>query len=277
MPDLGPILITGASSGIGAATALRLARAGHVVYATARKPDTLADLATAGATTRALDVTDEASARSVVEEIVRDHGRIGALVNNAGYGAYGAIEDVDLSRVRTQFETNFFGVARLVQLCLPSMRTAGRGRIVNVSSMGGRLTFPFGGYYHASKYAVESLSDALRVEVAPFGIQVSIIEPGLITTHFGDTAGSALSSSTPGGSPYQAATATVNAAMERSYGNKLVTAGPDAVAKAIERALTARKPRSRYVITRAARGLITTRLLSPGRVWDRVASAAFGL
>lgn len=272
-----PILITGCSSGIGEATALRLVQAGHTVYATARNSSTLTALARAGAITRDLDVTDEESMRAVVDEIVAEHCRVGALVNNAGYGAYGAVEDTPMDAVRKQFDTNVFGMARMIQLALPSMRAAGRGRIINISSMGGRLTFPFGGYYHASKHAVEAMSDALRFEVNPFGINVSIVEPGLITTRFGNTAASTLSTSTPEGSPYRAATATLDKSMSKSYESRLMTAGPDAVAKAIEHAVSARRPRTRYVITPAARSLITIRALTPGRAWDRIVGGVFGM
>ena len=275
MTDLGPVLVTGCSSGIGAAVAERLVRSGHTVYATARNTASLDGLN--GAVVRPLDVTDEDSMRAVVDEIVRDHGRVGALVNNAGYGEYGAIEEVPLEAVRRQFETNVFGLARLVQLAVPTMRAARRGRIVNMSSMGGRLTFPYGGYYHASKHAVEAISDALRVEVAPFGVQVAIVEPGLITTRFGTTATETMTSSTQGDSPYREATASVDKAMAQSYGNKLLTAPPEAVARAVENALTARRPRSRYVVTPAARALITTRAVAPGKVWDRVVRLSFGL
>ena len=270
MNDLGPVLITGASSGIGAATAARLTRAGHTVYATARKADALTELADAGAQTRSLDVTDDASMRAVVDEIVEAHGRVGGLVNNAGYGTYGAVEDVPMEAARAQFETNVFGVARLIQLVLPSMRAARRGRIVNVSSMGGRLTFPYGGYYHASKHAVEALSDALRMEVRPFGIGVSIIEPGLITTRFGETASATLAGTTAADSPYKSATDAIEKAIAASYERRMMTAGPEQVARAIEKALTAARPRSRYVITPAARALITVRAASPGKAWDRV-------
>ncbi len=277
-PDTtGPILITGCSSGIGEATARRLLADGHAVYATARKPDTLAHLAAAGARALALDVTDEASMAAAVAEVLTEHGRVGVLVNNAGYGAYGAIEDVSLDRVRDQFETNVFGMARLTQLVLPSMREHGAGRVVTMSSMGGRLTFPFGGYYHASKHAVEAFSDALRFEVKPFGIKVSIIEPGLITTRFGETAAGAMGAATPAGSAYAAAVASVDDAMAKSYGNRMMTAGPESVAKAVAHAVSARRPRTRYVVTPAARALVTTRALTPGRAWDRVVAASFGL
>jgi short-subunit dehydrogenase len=182
-----------------------------------------------------------------------------------------------VSRVREQFETNVFGMARLTQLVLPSMRRHGAGRIVVMSSMGGRLTFPYGGYYHASKHAVEAFSDALRYEVRPFGVRVSIIEPGLITTRFGETATGTMSAATPDDSPYVDSVKAVEGAMARSYRNKALTAGPDAVAKAVAHAVGARRPRTRYVITRAARALVTTRAIAPGPVWDRVVGATFGV
>jgi NAD(P)-dependent dehydrogenase (short-subunit alcohol dehydrogenase family) len=273
----GPVLITGCSSGIGAGTAEHLLAEGHTVYATARRTETLDDLAAAGAHVLPLDVTDEDSMTAAVAKIVAEHGRIGALVNNAGYGAYGAIEDVPMDKVRNQFETNVFGLARLTQLVLPSMRAHGGGRIVMMSSMGGRLTFPFGGYYHASKHAVEALSDALRYEVKPFGVKVSIVEPGLIKTRFGETAAGTMSAATAAESPYLAQIRAVDAAMARGYRNKALTAGPEAVAKAVSHAVSARRPRTRYVVTPAARMLVTTRAVSPGRVWDRVVRSSFGV
>jgi NAD(P)-dependent dehydrogenase (short-subunit alcohol dehydrogenase family) len=272
-----PVLITGCSSGIGAATAERLVRRGHRVVATARDVTKLRELAALGAWTRALDVTDEGSMRSVVDEIVSEAGAVGALVNNAGAGAYGSIEETPIDRVRTEFETNVFGGARLIQLVLPAMRAAGGGRIVNMSSMGGRLTLPFGGYYHASKHALEALSDALRYEVAPFGVFVSLIEPGIIRTRFGSQVTASLSESTPADSPYALTAGKFDEVMAGAYRNRWISSGPERVAKAVEAALTADRPRTRYVVTPAARALITTRALSPGRVWDRFVTAAFGV
>ncbi len=173
MPEV--VLITGCSSGIGEATARALLAAGHTVYATARKPETLTALAAAGCRTLALDVTDSAQLRSAVAQICDEAGGVDVLVNNAGYGQYGPIEQVPMAEVRRQFETNVFGLTELIQLVLPGMRKRKHGRIVNVSSMGGRTTLPGGGFYHASKYAVEALSDALRIEVKRFGIQVVLI------------------------------------------------------------------------------------------------------
>ncbi|WP_336923432.1 SDR family NAD(P)-dependent oxidoreductase [Aquipuribacter sp. SD81] len=286
----GAVLVTGCSSGIGRATALRLVRGGHQVHATARRPDTLAGLAAAGCTTGALDVTDDASAAAAVEDARRHHGRVRALVNNAGYGEYGPVEEVSLDAARAQLETNVIGVARLTRLVLPEMREAGDGRIVTVGSMGGRLTFPGGGWYHASKHALVALHDALRVEVAPFGVHVSLVEPGLIRTEFGATATRSLAAAGDGTgrsepaagtdertpSPYAGLTAAVERGMSRSYAGPLA-AGPDAVARAVERAVTAERPRSRYVVTPGARGLMALRRLGGDRVWDGFVRRLFGL
>jgi NAD(P)-dependent dehydrogenase (short-subunit alcohol dehydrogenase family) len=182
------VLITGCSSGIGRATAERLSSVGWKVYATARDAEAIASLERNGCGSLPLDVTDEDSMRSAVDEIERREGAVGVLINNAGYSQSGAVEAVPMEKVRRQFETNVFGLARMCQLVLPGMRRQGYGRIVNLSSMGGKLTFPGAGYYHASKHAVEAISDALRFEVEGFGVKVSVIEPGLIRTGFADTA-----------------------------------------------------------------------------------------
>ena len=270
------VLITGSSSGIGRASALRLARHPQLtVYATARRAETISDLARSGARTVALDVTDEASMAAAVAGIESDVGPVGILVNNAGYGEYGTIEETDLGRVRREFETNVFGLSRMVQLVLPGMRQAGRGRIINVSSMGGRLVFPGGGYYHASKYAVEAISDALRFEVAPFGIQVSVIEPGLIRTGFGQTAAETLAGSAAPTGPYAVLNASVDKQMAKSYDSALLSAPPEAVADAIEQAALASKPRSRYVVTPAAKLLVQSRRLLGDRVFDAFLGAQF--
>ena len=285
-----PVLVTGCSSGIGKAAALALAQSGRTVYATARRPETLADLASAGCRTLALDVTDEEAMAAAVKEVEREHGAVGVLVNNAGYGEYGPIEQVPLDRVRRQFETNVFGLARLTQLVLPGMRAAGSGRVVNVSSMGGRLVFAGGGYYHASKYAVEAISDALRVEVRPFGIRVVVVEPGLIRTQFAATASDTLSSTrdTSAASaaeaegaeeagPYAALERGVREGMAQSYRSRFAAAPPEAVARTITRVVTTDRPRTRYVVTPAAKALVTFRRLAPDAVWDSFVRRQFGL
>ncbi|HEU4948783.1 MAG TPA: oxidoreductase [Kribbella sp.] len=263
------VLITGTSSGIGRAAALRLVRDPHLtVYATARRPDALADLAEAGARTLALDVTDEKSMVEAVAQVEAEHGSVGVLVNNAGYGEYGTIEETDLDEVRRQFETNVFGVARMTQLVLPGMRTAQHGRIVNVGSMGGRIVFPAGGYYHASKYAVEAITDALRFEVARFGLKVSLIEPGLIRTGFGDAAAHNLAGTAAPAGPYAGLNAAADQQMAQSYGSKALSAPPETVAEVIHHAATAGRPRTRYVVTPAAKALVHTRRLLGARVFD---------
>jgi NAD(P)-dependent dehydrogenase (short-subunit alcohol dehydrogenase family)/putative sterol carrier protein len=196
-----PVLITGCSTGIGRATAERLAKKGMTVYATARKQESIADLEQAGCRTLALDVTDEQSMRAAVAAVEEADGAVGALVNNAGYSQNGAVESLDLDEVRRQFETNVFGLMRMCQLVLPGMRREGHGRIVNLSSMGGKFVFPGGGAYHATKYAVEAVSDALRFEVAGFGVAVAIIEPGLIRTEFAETSVGSIGSGSDFGGP----------------------------------------------------------------------------
>jgi len=271
----GPVLVTGCSSGIGRSVAEHLVRAGHTVYATARRPETLADLEATGARVLAVDVTDEESMASAVKAVEDEHGRVGALVNNAGYGEYGTIEETDLEKVRTMFETNVFGLARMSQLVLPGMRAAGQGRIVNVGSMGGRFTFPVGGYYHATKYAVEALSDALRIEVRGFGIGVSLIEPGLIRTEFAGTALASDGAGTQGDSPYAALLASSASNTAGGYGSTLVSASPESVAKVIRRAIESRHPKPRYIVTPTARALIATRTLGGSRLWDLLMRAQF--
>jgi NAD(P)-dependent dehydrogenase (short-subunit alcohol dehydrogenase family) len=251
------VLITGCSSGIGRATAERLTDAGWRVYATARRVESIADLAERGCRTIALDVTDERSMSDAVAAIEDAEGAVGALVNNAGYSQSGAIETLPLDRLRAQFETNVFGLVRMCQLVLPAMRRQRWGRIVNVSSMGGRLTFPGGGAYHATKHAVEAVSDALRFEVRGFGVDVAVIEPGLIKTRFGETAAGSIGAvEGAGDDPYGRFNAAVQATTAGIYDGPLARlgAGPEAVAKAIERAISARRPKTRYTRSRRLRG-----------------------
>ncbi|WP_332663135.1 oxidoreductase [Aeromicrobium sp.] len=269
------VLITGCSSGIGEATAARLAQAGWTVYATARKPETLADLATGGCRTLALDVTSEDSMSSAVDTVLSETGRIDALVNNAGYSQSGAVETLDLDDVRRQFETNVFGLLRMCQLVLPSMREQGSGRIVNISSMGGRLVFPGGGAYHATKFAVEALSDAMRFEVAGFGVKVVIVEPGLITTNFENAAVASMEGNDDG--PYAEFNAEVAKATKEVYAGPMrrLGGGPDTVAKVIEKSLTTRRPRIRYTVTPSAALSIRSRNLMGARGWDAMLKTQF--
>jgi len=271
-----PVLITGCSTGIGRATAERLVNDGWNVYATARKPESIEDLAKAGAKTLALDVNDEGSMSSAVAEVEKDGGSIGALVNNAGYSQSGALETIPMDSVRKQFETNVFGLLRMCQLVLPGMRKAGEGRIVNISSMGGKLVFPGGGVYHATKHSVEALSDALRFEVGGFGIHVVIIEPGLIVTEFGETAAGSLDEVEDHG-PYAKFNGNVAKLTAEAYKGPMAKfgGGPEKVANKIEKALSARKPDTRYKVTASAGVIMGMRKAMTDRMWDRFVKSQY--
>jgi NAD(P)-dependent dehydrogenase (short-subunit alcohol dehydrogenase family) len=263
------VLITGCSSGIGWATAEHLAQKGWTVYASARDLEAIEPLGERGCTLLPLDVTDEESMRSAVEEVERAEGAVGFLINNAGYSQSGAVESVPMKKVRRQFETNVFGLVRMCQLVLPGMRRQGFGRIVNLSSMGGRLTFPGGGFYHASKYAVEAISDALRFEVRGFGVEVVVIEPGLIRTGFARTAVDSMGED--GGTPYTGFDAGVARATRDNYERGPLArlgGGPEAVAGTVERAISTPRPRARYTVTPSAKLLISARRVLPDRAWD---------
>jgi NAD(P)-dependent dehydrogenase (short-subunit alcohol dehydrogenase family) len=264
-----PVLTTGCATGIGRATAERLADDGYNVHATARKLEAIEELGKRGCKLNELDVTDERSMEKAVAEVEKD-GPIGALINNAGYSQSGAIETIPMESVRRQFETNVFGLMRMCQLVLPGMRGAGSGKIVNLSSMGGKLTFPGGGVYHATKHAVEALSDALRFEVKEFGIDVVIIEPGLIVTEFGETAAGSLDDVDEHG-PYAKFNANVAKVTAEAYkgGMARFGAGPEAVAGKIAKALLTRRPATRYKVTPSARVVMGMRGVMTDRMWDR--------
>jgi NAD(P)-dependent dehydrogenase (short-subunit alcohol dehydrogenase family) len=270
------VLITGCSSGIGHETARHLADKGHKVYATARRPESIEDLKAAGCEILACDVTDEASMKACVEAVESAEGAVGALVNNAGYSQSGAIETVPPESVRRQFETNVFGLMRMCQLVLPGMRRQRSGRIVNISSIGGKLTFPGGGIYHATKHAVEGLSDVLRFEVKGFGIDVVVIEPGLIKTGFADAALGSMADTSHDG-PYGEFNTAVGQATAGAYEGGLARfgGGPETVARKIERAITARRPRTRYKVTPSAGISLGARGLMTDRMWDRFVGTQF--
>jgi len=259
-------LVTGCSSGIGRATALRLHRAGFVVYATGRRVDTLAELTHEGIVTLPLDVTDDASMRAAVERVVADHGAVGVLVNNAGYELVGPLEEVPLAEVRRQFETNVFGLIRLTQLALPGMRAQGYGRVVNLSSIFGRFAVPGGAFYDASKHAVAGLSDALRLELARFGIRVILVESTAARTGLNSNA---VWASGVADGPYAELRrrldrwhADVWEEPPRNLAGRFAVSADD-VARVIERAVTARQPRARYPVGVMAHGLFLLRRWLP--------------
>ena len=257
-------LVTGASSGIGEATARRLHELGFLVYAGARRVGRMSGLAEAGIRVLPLDVTDDASMTATVDQITAEAGRIDVLVNNAGYGSYGAVEDVPIDEGRRQLEVNLFGLARLTQLVVPQMRERRSGTIINISSIGGRFGEPLGAWYHASKFAVEGFSDSLRLELHPFGVDVVIVEPGAIVTEWGGIAldqGAAYSQD----SAYRGHVE----AMRKLYSQAdRFGASPEVVAKAIGRAATARRPKVRYAVPGNAAVLMLLVRLLPDRVKD---------
>lgn len=271
------VLVTGCSSGIGRSVARRLAGHGWTVYATARRPETISELAAHGCRLLQLDVCDPESARRAIEAVEEKEGAVGVLVNNAGYGLEGAVEEIPIDEARVELETNFVGPARLIQLVLPGMRRQGLGRIVNMSSVGGRLTVPGGAYYHASKHALEALSDVLRFEVRGFGIDVIVIEPGAVRTGWVDKAAIGMASRSDPAGPYAAFDDAVTRQLRGAHEGilKLAARSPEAVARVVERAISARRPRTRYVVPRAAQLFIGSRRVLPDRVWDALMRRLF--
>lgn len=279
------ILITGATAGIGRHAALELVRLGHRVIATGRRERALAELAAEaaklgsnGGTLDAirLDVTDEADVKRAAAEVDRltDGRGVDVLVNNAGYGQMGPVETVSDAELRKQFDTNVFGLMNVTRAFLPKMRERGAGRIVNVGSIGGRMTFPLMGVYNSTKYAVESLSDALRNELAPFGIDVSIVEPGPIRTEFNDRAMETIDRDSLASSPYAPVIAVADEFRSRFEAR---SAGPEVTTRAIVHASLARRPRVRYVVPFSASILLAVISWLPTRLTDAIMRTLAGL
>ncbi|WP_457962680.1 oxidoreductase [Arthrobacter sp. D1-29] len=268
----GPVaFITGASAGIGFEAAKKLNSRGFVVYAGARRVDRMEPLTAIGVHVLPLDVTDEHSMRAAVGRVLEERGRIDVLVNNAGYGSFGALEEVDLAEGRRQFDVNVFGLARMTQLVLPAMRKAGRGRIINVSSIGGKFYEPLGSWYHATKFAVEGMSDALRLELKPHGITVSIIEPASTQTEWGRISAEGLLATSADG-PY-GAQARRMAAVLASTDRPGTSTPPDVIAEAVVRAAESSRPRTRYPVGRGASTILGLRRLLPDRLYDALVMA----
>lgn len=267
-------LVTGASSGIGESAADELMQAGFTVYVAARRTDRMAPLGERGAHVLALDLTDDASMVSVVDQILAEQGRIDVLVNNAGYGSFGAIEDVPIEEGRRQFEVNLFALARLTQLVLPAMRAQKSGRIINVSSIGARFYEPFGGWYHATKYAVEGLSNCMRLEVAPFGVKVILIAPAAIRSEWHGIAGDSLEEAS-GDTAYGKYARRAHRVLTE-FDKPGRASKPEAVARKIRKAATVRRPAARYPVGRGARMITSSRDHLPDRVFDQVISRMYG-
>ena len=261
-------LVTGASPGIGRSIAKRLIADGYLVYAAARSTDKMADLKDLGAILLSMDISKDEDIVTAVAAITRRSGGVDVLVNNAGYGLYGPVEDIPLDTARYQFEVNVFGPARLTQLLLPAMRAKGSGTIVNITSMGGKIYTVLGAWYHATKHAMEGWSDSLRLETEPFGIRVVVIEPGLIETGFGSAASQGLLERSANG-PYAKMAQSVAATMDRSYGNGQGT-DPKVIADVVGNAVKSARPKTRYAAGKYAKMMIGVRKWLGDRAFDRL-------
>ena len=269
------ILVTGASSGMGKETAKRLLRDGHTVYVAARRIEQMQDLQAMGAIALKMDITQEDDIVAAVHRITAGHGGVEVLINNAGFGMYGSVEETTIDDARYQFEVNLFGMARLTQLLVPAMRKKGVGKIVNLSSMGGKIYTPLGAWYHATKHAVEGWSDCLRIQLAPLGIDVVIIEPGIIATEFGGVLIDPMLKRS-GQGPYKALAQAIAKGTRDAYGQPGAASPPTIVADAIIKAIAAKRPKTRYVVGKLARPLILLRKFFGDRVFDKAILSQVG-
>ncbi|PWD73471.1 oxidoreductase [Pectobacterium versatile] len=269
------ILVTGASSGIGEATALRLKASGHTVYAAARRIERMQKLAEADIRVLPLDVTDSVSVQTVVDTIIAECGRIDVVVNNAGYGSYGAVEEVSPEEGRAQFDVNVFGAVRLTQLVLPHMRAQRSGTVINITSMGGKIYTPLGAWYHGTKFALEAISDCLRLEVEPFGIDVVVIEPGGIKTEWADIAAAKLLDVSGLGAYVKQAEAMADSMVGESSRKR--QSSPQVIADTIAQAVNAHRPKTRYAVGFGAKPMICIRRLLSDRLFDRFMRMATGI
>lgn len=267
-------LVTGASSGIGEATARKLNELGYTVYAAARRLERMHPLKQQGINIITLDVTDDASMQGAITEIITQSGRLDVLINNAGYGSYGAVEEVPLAEAQAQFDVNVFGAVRLIQLALPQMRAQGSGTIINISSMGGKLHTPLGAWYHGTKFALEGISDSLRLELEPLGIDVVVVEPGGVKTEWADIAAQKLLA-TSGAGPYAAQAKAMAQSMVGEMSRKYQSS-PELIANTIAKAATARRPKTRYVVGMGAKPLLFMRKILSDRAFDCLIRLATG-
>lgn len=267
------ILITGASSGIGRATAERLISDGHCVYGSGRKDSELLDMKDNGIHPLKIEMTDDASMESAVKKVIKEQGRVDVLFNNAGYGLYGTVEETSIDDARHQFEVNLFGLARMTQLVMPHMRRQKSGKIINTSSMGGRIYTPLGAWYHATKHAVEGWSDCLRLELQQFGIDVVVIEPGGIQTQWGVIAADNIERISEKG-PYKKYAKQVADGMRKRYEKQGSLSPPSVVASAVSKAVRSGHPKTRYVAGKYARTLMFARKYFGDRVFDKIISSS---
>jgi short-subunit dehydrogenase len=261
------ILITGASSGMGKETALKLIDEGHIVYGAARRVEKMQDLVEKGGHALKMDVTDHETIVKGVEEVIEEQGRIDVLVNNAGYAIYGAVEDTTIEDARRQFEVNLFGLAAITKQVLPVMRKQRSGRIINITSMGGKIYTPLGAWYHATKHALEGWSDCLRIELKQFGVDVVIIEPGMIATEFGDVLYQPMLDRS-GEGPYSKMANAVADGAKASY-EKGGASHASIIANIISKAIRAKKPKTRYAAGKMAKSLMFMRKYFGDRLFDK--------
>ncbi|GKX47748.1 oxidoreductase [Pectobacterium carotovorum] len=269
------ILVTGASSGIGEAAALRLKASGHTVYAAARRIERMQKLAEVGIRVLPLDVTDSVSVQTAVDTIIAECGRIDVVVNNAGYGSYGAVEEVSPEEGRAQFDVNVFGAVRLTQLVLPHMRAQRSGTVINITSMGGKIYTPLGAWYHGTKFALEAISDCLRLEVEPFGVDVVVIEPGGIKTEWANIAAAKLLDVSGHGAYAKQAETMADSMVGESSRKR--QSSPQVIADTIAQAVSARRPKTRYAVGFGAKPMICLRRLLSDRLFDRFMRMATGI
>jgi short-subunit dehydrogenase len=262
------IFITGASSGMGKDAALQLIKEGHIVYGAARRVQQMEDLTKAGGHALPLDVTDENSVKKAVDTIIKNEGRIDVLVNIAGYAVYGAVEDTTLDDARRQYEVNIFGLAAVTKAVLPHMREQHSGKIINISSMGGKMYTPMGAWYHSTKHALEGWSDCLRLELKPFGIDVVIVEPGIIKTEFADVMHQPLLDRS-GSGPYAKMANAVAGATEKSYA-KGQSSSPEVITRLLSKIVRSRKPKTRYAAGKFAKPMMWIRKYLGDRIFDAV-------
>jgi NAD(P)-dependent dehydrogenase (short-subunit alcohol dehydrogenase family) len=266
--DTKVVLITGASSGMGKSSALHLIALGHRVYTVARRIENMEDIAQAGGFPLQMDVTSQSDIHQVVQTIVTKEGRIDVLWNNAGYGLYGAVEDIPLDEARRQFEVNVFGLGAITQAVLPHMRKANRGLIINTSSMGGKMYTPMGAWYHASKHAVEGFSDCLRLELKAFNIHVVVLEPGIIETEFGDVMLQNISRFSLKGA-YSSLTNKLIEATKKNYENDGASK-PLVIAQTVAAIVKASKPKTRYRVGKWAKPMVWMRVYLGDRMFDKI-------
>ncbi|HEY9176505.1 MAG TPA: oxidoreductase [Flavipsychrobacter sp.] len=263
------ILVTGASSGMGKDFALQLLKEGHMVYGAARRTDKMKDIVAAGGRALAMDVTDVATVEVVVNTIIKEQGRIDVLVNNAGFATYGAVEDVTIDEARYQFEVNIFGLASVTQKVLPYMRGKRSGTIINISSVGGKIYTPLGSWYHATKHALEGWSDCLRLELKQFGINVVLIEPGIINTEFIDVMNEPLRKRSQGGA-YEDMAMQVMKSGEEMYKKPGSYSMPSVISKLVSEAVSSSAPKTRYAGGKLAKPMIFLRWLLSDRMFDKL-------